>query len=119
MKNGTIRRGKQNHQGRDCGRQFVEKLQWPPKDKDTSALINRFLLEQDHKQWVWLVLAVGTRASIGCQVGDRAPNKLPKPYGILCLAAIGKIPASTPTIGQPTLGCYRVNDILPWVRSLA
>jgi insertion element IS1 protein InsB len=32
MKNGTTRRGKQNHKCRDCGRQFVEDPQWQPKD---------------------------------------------------------------------------------------
>jgi insertion element IS1 protein InsB len=46
MKNGTTRRGKQNHKCRDCGRQFVEKPQWQPKAKDTSALIDRLLLER-------------------------------------------------------------------------
>jgi insertion element IS1 protein InsB len=46
MKNGTTRRGKQNHKCRDCGRQFVENPQWQPKDADTSAMINRLLLER-------------------------------------------------------------------------
>jgi insertion element IS1 protein InsB len=46
MKNGTTRRGKQNHKCRDCGRQFVEDPQWQPKDADTSAMINRLLLER-------------------------------------------------------------------------
>ncbi len=128
MKNGTTRRGKQNHKCRDCGRQFVEKPQWKPKDKATNALIDRLLLERiplagiarvlklseswlqqyvnqtdeqvrqpaevvpkttarltvqmdalwsfvddkGNQQWVWLALAVATRASIGCHVGDRS-----------------------------------------------
>jgi|GEM_PF-5206169 len=46
MKNRTTRRGKQNHKCRDYGRQFVENPQWKPKDKDTSALIDRLLLER-------------------------------------------------------------------------
>jgi insertion element IS1 protein InsB len=46
MKNGTTRRGKQNHKCRDCGRQFVEDPQWQPKDENTSAMINRLLLER-------------------------------------------------------------------------
>lgn len=46
MKNGTTRRGKQNHKCRDCGRQFVENPQWQPKTKDTCALIDRLLLER-------------------------------------------------------------------------
>ena len=46
MKNGTTRRGKQNHKCRDCGRQFVEDPQWKPKDKDIIALVNLLLLEK-------------------------------------------------------------------------
>jgi insertion element IS1 protein InsB len=46
MKNGTTRRGKQNYKCRDCGRQFVEDPQWQPKDPDTSAMIDRLLLER-------------------------------------------------------------------------
>ena len=45
-KNGTTRRGKQNHKCRDCGRQFVEDPQWQPKDKDTFGLVNLLLLEK-------------------------------------------------------------------------
>ncbi|XHX75933.1 MAG: IS1 family transposase [Stenomitos frigidus ULC029] len=46
MKNGTTRRGKQNHKCRDCGRQFVENPQWQPKAQETCALIDRLLLER-------------------------------------------------------------------------
>ena len=46
MKNGTTRRGKQNHKCRDCGRQFVEDPQWKPKDKDIIALVNLLLLDK-------------------------------------------------------------------------
>lgn len=46
MKNGTTRRGKQNYKCRDCGRQFVENLQWQLKDADMSAMIDRLLLER-------------------------------------------------------------------------
>ncbi len=46
MKNGTTRRGKQNHKCKDCGRQFVEDPQWKPKDRDTVSLINLLLLEK-------------------------------------------------------------------------
>lgn len=45
-KNGTTRRGKQNHKCRDCNRQFVEDPQWKPKDKDTQSLIDLLLLEK-------------------------------------------------------------------------
>lgn len=45
-KNGTTRRGKQNYKCRDCGRQFVENPQWKPREKDSTAMIDRLLLEK-------------------------------------------------------------------------
>lgn len=42
-KNGTTRRGKQNHKCRDCGRQFVEDPQWKPKDKHEQSLVDLLL----------------------------------------------------------------------------
>ncbi|MGB7890768.1 MAG: IS1 family transposase [Microcoleus sp.] len=61
MKNGTTRRGKQNHKCRDCGRQFVENPQWKPKDKDTIALVKLLLLEKI--PLAGIVRAVGVSAS--------------------------------------------------------
>ncbi len=46
VKNGANRRGKQNYKCRDCGRQFVENPQWKRRDLDTTAIINRLLLEK-------------------------------------------------------------------------
>jgi IS1 family transposase/transposase-like protein len=46
MKNGTTRRGKQNHKCRDCGRPFVENPQWQPISPDRTAMIDRLLLEK-------------------------------------------------------------------------
>ena len=46
VKNGTTRRGKQNHKCRDCGRQFVENPQWKPIDPDRKATLDRLLLEK-------------------------------------------------------------------------
>jgi insertion element IS1 protein InsB len=46
VKNGATRRGKQNHKCRDCGRQFVLDPQWQPKPPDTSAMVDRLLLER-------------------------------------------------------------------------
>ena len=46
VKNGTTRRGKQNHKCRDCGRQFVENPQWQPLPPDTKAMLDRLLLEK-------------------------------------------------------------------------
>lgn len=45
-KNGTTRRGKQNYKCRDCSRQFVEGLQWKPKDKNDFVLIDLLLLQK-------------------------------------------------------------------------
>ena len=45
-KNGTTRRGKQNHKCRDCNRQFVEDPQWQPKDKHEQRLVDLLLLEK-------------------------------------------------------------------------
>jgi insertion element IS1 protein InsB len=46
MKNGTTRRGKQNYKCRDCGRQFVENPQWKRREKDSTVMIDRLLLEK-------------------------------------------------------------------------
>jgi len=46
MKNGTTRRGKQNYKCRDCGRQFVENPQWQRREKDSTVMIDRLLLEK-------------------------------------------------------------------------
>jgi insertion element IS1 protein InsB len=46
MKNGHTRRGKQSYKCRDCGRQFVENPQWKPRQKDSTVMIDRLLLEK-------------------------------------------------------------------------
>jgi insertion element IS1 protein InsB len=46
MKNGTIRRGKQNYKCRDCSRQFVENSQWKRRNKNSTVLIDRLRLEK-------------------------------------------------------------------------
>jgi insertion element IS1 protein InsB len=45
-KNGHIHNGKQNHQCKDCGRQFVECFEQHVVSDDTRALIERLLLER-------------------------------------------------------------------------
>ncbi|MFM7426820.1 MAG: IS1 family transposase, partial [Elainella sp.] len=59
MKNGTTRRGKQNYNCRDCGRQFVENPQWKPVDPDTQATLDRLLLERIPLAGIARVLQVG------------------------------------------------------------
>ncbi len=46
VKNGLTRRAKQNYKCRDCGRQFVEDPQWRVIPPDSTALIERLLLEK-------------------------------------------------------------------------
>ena len=46
VKNGLTRRAKQNYKCRDCGRQFVEDPQWRVILPDSTALIERLLLEK-------------------------------------------------------------------------
>jgi len=46
MKNGTTRRGKQNYKCRDCGRQFVENPQWKRREPNSTAMIDRLLVEK-------------------------------------------------------------------------
>jgi transposase-like protein len=45
-RNGHIRNGKQNHQCRDCGRQFVKCCEQYLISDDTRALIGRLLVER-------------------------------------------------------------------------
>ena len=45
-KNGHIHNGKQNHQCKDCGRQFVECFEQYLVSEDTRALIERLLVER-------------------------------------------------------------------------
>src|ERR671915_47218 len=45
-KNGHIHNGKQNHQCKDCGRQFVDCFEQYLVSEDTRALIERLLVER-------------------------------------------------------------------------
>ncbi len=45
-KNGHIHNGKQNHQCKDCGRQFVDCLEQDLVSDETRSLIERLLLER-------------------------------------------------------------------------
>ncbi len=46
VKNGQTRHGKQNYKCNDCGRQFVENPKWRKIKEETTALIDRLLLEK-------------------------------------------------------------------------
>ncbi len=88
MKNGTTRRGKQNYQCRDCGRQFVENPQWKRREKDSTAMIDRLLLEKIPLAGIARVLKVSESWLQGyvnqCyKVMPRQVQVTPKPKGAL------------------------------------
>ncbi len=88
MKNGTTRRGKQNYKCRDCGRQFVENPQWKPREKDTTAMIDRLLLEKIPLAGIARVLKVSEPWLQGYvnQCYEKVPPQVqvtPKPKGAL------------------------------------
>jgi transposase-like protein len=46
IKNGSIHRGKPKYACKGCGRQFVDDAQWRVISDETTALIDRLLLER-------------------------------------------------------------------------
>jgi insertion element IS1 protein InsB len=88
MKNGTTRRGKQNYKCRDCGRQFVENPQWKRREKDSTVLIDRLLLEKIPLAGIARVLKLSESWLQGyvnqCYKGvPRQVQVTPKPKGAL------------------------------------
>ena len=61
VKNGLTRRAKQSHKCRDCGRQFVEDLQWWI-DRSTIDLIDLILLERILLAGIARVLSLSERS---------------------------------------------------------
>lgn len=88
MKNGTTRRGKQNYKCRDCGRQFVENPQWKRREKDSTVMIDRLLLEKIPLAGIARVLKLSESWLQGyvnqCYKGvPRQVQVTPKPKGAL------------------------------------
>ncbi|XHX81214.1 MAG: IS1 family transposase [Stenomitos frigidus ULC029] len=88
MKNGTTRRGKQNYKCRDCGRQFVENPQWKRREKDSSIMIDRLLLEKIPLAGIARVLKVSKSwlqvyVNQGYKVVPRQVQVIAKPKGSL------------------------------------
>ena len=88
MKNGTTRRGKQNYKCRDCGRQFVENPQWKRREKDSTVMIDRLLLEKIPLAGIARVLKLSESWLQGyvnhCYKGvPRQVQVTPKPKGTL------------------------------------
>jgi insertion element IS1 protein InsB len=86
MKNGTTRRGKQNYKCRACGRQFVENPQWKRRAADTTATIDRLLLEKIPLAGIARVLKLSESWLQGYvnQCYEKVPRQVqvtPKPKG--------------------------------------
>ena len=63
-KNGRIHNGKQNHQCKDCGRQFVQGFAQYRIADDTRALIERLLVERISLRGICRAVGVGRHCQI-------------------------------------------------------
>ena len=64
-KNGHIHNGKQNHQCRDCGRQFVDCFEQALVSADTRALIERLLVERISLRGICRAVGVNLKWLLG------------------------------------------------------
>jgi insertion element IS1 protein InsB len=64
-KNGHIHNGKQNHQCKDCGRQFVDSLEQDLVSDETRGLIERLLLERLSLRGICRAVGVGLKWLLG------------------------------------------------------
>jgi insertion element IS1 protein InsB len=64
-KNGHIHNGKQNHQCKDCGRQFVQCFAQYLLSDDTRALIERLLVERISLRGICRAVGVGLKWLLG------------------------------------------------------
>jgi insertion element IS1 protein InsB len=64
-KNGHMHNGKQNHQCKDCGRQFVDGVEQYLISDDTRALIERLLLERLSLRGMCRAVGVGLKWLLG------------------------------------------------------
>ena len=64
-KNGHIHNGKQNHQCKDCGRQFVDYFEQYLISDDTRALIERLLLERLSLRGICRAVGIGLKWLLG------------------------------------------------------
>jgi insertion element IS1 protein InsB len=67
-KNGHIHNGKQNHQCKDCGRQFVDGFEQYLISEETRALIKRLLLERLSLRGICRAVGVGLKWLLGFMV---------------------------------------------------
>jgi insertion element IS1 protein InsB len=64
-KNGHIHNGKQNHQCKDCGRQFVDSFAHDLVSDDTRSLVERLLLERLSLRGICRAVGVGLKWLLG------------------------------------------------------
>jgi hypothetical protein len=64
-KNGHIHNGKQNHQCKDCGRQFVDCFEQDLVSDETRGLIERLLLERLSLRGICRSVGVGLKWLLG------------------------------------------------------
>jgi len=64
-KNGHIHNGKQNHQCKDCGRQFVDCFEQGLVSDETRGLIERLLLERLSLRGICRSVGGGTQMAVG------------------------------------------------------
>ncbi len=60
-KNGHIHNGKQNHQCKDCGRQFVDGFEQDLVPDETRGLVERLLLERLSLRGICRAVGVGLK----------------------------------------------------------
>ena len=77
-KNGHIHNGKQNHQCKDCGRQFVDCFAQPLVSDETRDLVERLLLERLSLRGICRAAGVGLKWLLGFMVAcfDALPDHL-------------------------------------------
>src|SRR5262245_26422932 len=68
QKHGHMHNGKQNHQGRDCGRQCVQCLEQYRIPDDRRALSERLLMERMSLRGIGRVMGVGRKWLLGVLV---------------------------------------------------
>ena len=77
-KNGHIHNGKQNHQCKDCNRQFVDSFEQYLVSDETRGLIERLLLERLSLRGICRAVGVGLKWLLGflVQCIDALPDHL-------------------------------------------
>src|SRR2546426_11208417 len=79
-KNGHIHNGKQNHQCKDCGREFVDGFEQDLVSDETRGLVERLLLERLSLRGICRAVWVGLKWLLGFIV--KRVEALPDPFNV-------------------------------------